>query len=128
MIEDGNERILNGKSFCLSTSSFYHPTSSFQALTSNLKTSMKNLNLFGTEEKSSRRSFLRNAGAMALAAPALSWLSEPAFGRNPMQGGKPLGVALVGLGYYSTHQLAPALEKTKFCKLTGVVTGTPAKA
>ena len=39
-----------------------------------------------------------------------------------------LGVALVGLGYYSTDLLAPALQKTKHCYLAGIVTGTPAKA
>jgi len=41
---------------------------------------------------------------------------------------KNLGVALVGLGYYSTDLLAPALQKTKNCHLAGIVTGTPAKA
>ncbi|MDR7127814.1 glucose-fructose oxidoreductase [Algoriphagus sp. 4150] len=39
-----------------------------------------------------------------------------------------LGVALVGLGYYSTDLLAPALEKTENCYLAGIVTGTPTKA
>ncbi len=39
-----------------------------------------------------------------------------------------LGVALVGLGYYSTDLLAPALQHTKNCYLAGIVTGTPAKA
>ena len=39
-----------------------------------------------------------------------------------------LGVALVGLGYYSTDLLAPALQLTKYCYLAGVVTGTPSKA
>jgi glucose-fructose oxidoreductase len=39
-----------------------------------------------------------------------------------------LGVALVGLGYYSTDLLAPALQQTKNCCLAGIVTGTPAKA
>ncbi len=38
-----------------------------------------------------------------------------------------LGIALVGLGSYSTYQLAPALQKTKNCYLAGIVTGTPAK-
>lgn len=38
-----------------------------------------------------------------------------------------LGVALVGLGYYSTDLLAPALQKTKHCHLAGIVTGTPEK-
>jgi glucose-fructose oxidoreductase len=41
---------------------------------------------------------------------------------------KKLGVALVGLGYYSTDLLAPALQQTKHCYLAGIVTGTPAKA
>ena len=40
----------------------------------------------------------------------------------------PLGVALVGLGSLSTSQIAPALQKTRHCKLAGIVTGTPAKA
>ncbi|MEO6313873.1 MAG: Gfo/Idh/MocA family oxidoreductase [Chitinophagaceae bacterium] len=39
-----------------------------------------------------------------------------------------LGVALVGLGYYSTDLLAPALQQTKNCWLAGIVTGTPSKA
>ena len=41
---------------------------------------------------------------------------------------KKLGIALVGLGNYSKNQLAPALEKTEFCELKGIVTGTPSKA
>ncbi|MEP7321871.1 MAG: Gfo/Idh/MocA family oxidoreductase [Saprospiraceae bacterium] len=40
---------------------------------------------------------------------------------------KKLGIALVGLGNYATNQLAPALLETLNCKLTGIVTGTPAK-
>lgn len=39
----------------------------------------------------------------------------------------PLGIALVGLGYYSTDLLAPALQKTNNCYLAGIVTGTPSK-
>lgn len=38
-----------------------------------------------------------------------------------------LGVALVGLGYYSRDLLAPALQLTKHCELKGIVTGSPAK-
>jgi predicted dehydrogenase len=34
-----------------------------------------------------------------------------------------LGVALVGLGRYSTGQLAPALQETQHCYLAGVVSG-----
>ncbi len=40
---------------------------------------------------------------------------------------KSLGVALVGLGGYSSGQLAPALQQTKQCALTGLVSGTPQK-
>lgn len=47
-----------------------------------------------------------------------------AFGRKKDK----VGVALVGLGNYSTNLLAPALQQTKHCYLAGIVTGTPAKA
>lgn len=40
---------------------------------------------------------------------------------------KKLGIALVGLGSYSKHQLAPALFNTEHCYLAGIVTGTPSK-
>ncbi|MEO6004201.1 MAG: Gfo/Idh/MocA family oxidoreductase [Opitutus sp.] len=40
---------------------------------------------------------------------------------------KKLGVALVGLGTYATHQLAPALTRTTLCRLAGVVTGSREK-
>lgn len=39
-----------------------------------------------------------------------------------------LGIALVGLGYYSTDLLAPALQLTEKAYLAGIVTGTPSKA
>lgn len=38
-----------------------------------------------------------------------------------------LGVALVGLGYYSRDLLAPALQLTEHCELRGIVTGSPEK-
>ena len=47
---------------------------------------------------------------------------------RPVEKDGKLGVALVGLGSYSTHQLAPALEQCKNAYLAGVVTGTPSKA
>lgn len=37
-------------------------------------------------------------------------------------------IALVGLGKYSTEQLAPSLLQTKHCELSGIVTGNPEKA
>ncbi|MDW3191529.1 MAG: Gfo/Idh/MocA family oxidoreductase [Cytophagales bacterium] len=43
------------------------------------------------------------------------------------QNGESLGIALVGLGSYSTYQLGPALLETNHCHLAGIVTGTPAK-
>lgn len=60
-------------------------------------------------------------GASALSAPSI--LTSP-FQEEPT---KKLGIALVGLGSYSSGQLAPALQETKNCQLTGIVTGTPAK-
>ena len=38
-----------------------------------------------------------------------------------------LGVCLVGLGNYSANLLAPALQLTQHCELTGIVTGSPSK-
>ncbi len=40
---------------------------------------------------------------------------------------KKLGVALVGLGGYSTGRLAPGLQRTQHCELRGIVTGSPEK-
>ena len=65
----------------------------------------------------SRRNALRkitlSAGALSLTA-----LPDDLFASgNPAQSPKKLGIALVGLGNYSTQQLAPALQETKFCKL-----------
>lgn len=39
-----------------------------------------------------------------------------------------LGIALVGLGNYSSEQLAPALQQTAHCRLAGIVTGSRQKA
>lgn len=50
---------------------------------------------------------------------------------NPIVGvaapSKKVGVALLGLGYYSTDVLAPAFKFTKHCELRGIVTGSPSK-
>jgi predicted dehydrogenase len=45
----------------------------------------------------------------------------------PLDPVKKLGVALVGLGTYSMEELAPALLETKFCRLAGLVTGSPSE-
>ena len=72
-----------------------------------------------------RREFLRDASAL-LGAAALTG-AVPSAKRTNMPN-KPLGVALVGLGGYATGQLAPSLEQTTECRLSGIVTGTPSKA
>ena len=71
----------------------------------------------------SRRQFVKTA---ALAAGSLPFLN-PSLSKA-VEPDRKLGFALLGLGNLSTHQLAPALQKTKFCRLAGIVTGTPAKA
>ena len=62
---------------------------------------------------------------IALGGAAL--FSAPAFLSASQRKKERLGVALIGLGYYSTDLLAPALQKTKHCYLAGIVTGTPSK-
>ncbi len=74
----------------------------------------------------SRRKFSALAGS--LAGGLLVSGMPMAMGRTSGKQGKKLGVALVGLGSYSTYQLAPALQQTQHCYLAGIVTGTPAKA
>ena len=71
-----------------------------------------------------RRQFI---GRTAAGIAALG-LQGSAFANFLPQQKKRLGVALVGLGYYSTDLLAPALLLTQHCYLAGIVTGTPAKA
>lgn len=79
------------------------------------------------ERCSGRRDFLktlsRGVGATVLASSTGPLVSRAASPRD-----EKLGVALVGLGNYATGQLAPALQETTKCALTGIVTGTPSKA
>jgi predicted dehydrogenase len=69
----------------------------------------------------SRRHFCQTALAAAASFPFLSVGLADAPARK-------LGVALCGLGTLSTEQLAPALQQTRYCRLAGIITGTPAKA
>jgi predicted dehydrogenase len=75
-------------------------------------------------KSSSRRNFISKVAFGA------SLLTVPSFYRshagNPLAE-KKLGVALVGLGSYSEHRLAPALKQTSHCELRGIVTGTSSK-
>ncbi len=69
-----------------------------------------------------RRSFIKQATAVgASISLPFSSLSLP-FSQK-----KSIGVALVGLGYYSRDLLGPAFSFTENCHLAGIVTGTPSK-
>lgn len=67
----------------------------------------------------SRRTFVKRVGSAA-AVLAYPNILIP----KPKQ---KLGVALVGLGGYSTGRLAPGLQLTDHCELRGIVTGSPEK-
>jgi glucose-fructose oxidoreductase len=69
-----------------------------------------------------RRKFIAQVAAGVGVAASTS-----AFANIIIPQKKKLGVALVGLGYYSTDLLAPALQLTSNCSLTGIVSGTPSK-
>jgi predicted dehydrogenase len=73
----------------------------------------------------SRRDFIARLG---LGATTL--LTAPSIISNAraIPQDKKISIALVGLGYYSEFQLAPAILKSQYCRLGGIVTGTPAKA
>lgn len=72
--------------------------------------------------KQSRRQFVKNISAATIAASTLSF-PFLTFGKPVLQKRK-LGIALVGLGYYSTDLLAPGLQQTENCYLAGIITGT----
>jgi glucose-fructose oxidoreductase len=77
----------------------------------------------------SRRIFLQQ---LALGGAALALGTQIAKGQTqtvaPASAGRrKLGIALMGLGRYSTGELAPALQKAQHCYLAGVITGDPEK-
>jgi len=78
-----------------------------------------------TDHKYSRRSFIRKSSLATMGTGLLA----NSFGIPKILSGKQrkVGVALMGLGYYSTDLLAPALQETTTSYLAGIVTGTPAK-
>jgi glucose-fructose oxidoreductase len=76
----------------------------------------------GSRSALTRRDFI---GRVSLGAAALSFSSRLRAADTPPA--KKLGVALVGLGYYSRAELGPALKLTNHCRLAGVVTGDRAK-
>ena len=68
----------------------------------------------------SRRQFIKQGSALLFTA------NLPLYGFGVRQQ-RPLGVALTGLGSYSTHQLGPSLKRTSNCELRGIITGSPEK-
>ena len=70
-----------------------------------------------------RRGFIRGAAGIGLAA------TLPGVTRKVRaQAGRPVNFAIAGLGSLATNQIAPAFARTEHARLTGIVTGTPAKA
>lgn len=81
-------------------------------------------------KKISRRKFVHNfglgVGSTAVIASLPSFMTLPENSKNPYAG-KKLNIALCGLGRYAGY-LAEGLEISKYCRLAGIVTGTPSKA
>lgn len=78
-------------------------------------------------KKITRRNF-NTTVAKGLGGGVLAMNMPLACAMGNAQDKQKLGIALVGLGGYSTYQLAPALQDTEHCYLAGIVTGTPSKA
>lgn len=74
----------------------------------------------------SRRDFNLTMGK-GITATALLGGTSLACANSTNLNKKKLGIALVGLGSYSTYQLAPSLQDTEHCYLAGIVTGTKEK-
>ena len=77
----------------------------------------------------SRRGFLQTAGlGVGTAAIAASLPSFVIADNGKVKyKGKKLNIALCGLGRYAGY-IAEGLEKSQYCRIAGIVTGTPAKA
>lgn len=72
-----------------------------------------------------RRRLLKAVGLSAAAIPlssCVSWTQPP-----PRYTRRKLGLAIVGLGNYATHQVGVGLEKSDFWNVAGIVTGSPSK-
>ena len=78
----------------------------------------------------SRRKFLQqagiSAGTVAAVATLPSFLNSPPKNRKAYDG-KKINIALCGLGRYAGY-LAEGLESSQYCRLAGIITGTPSKA
>jgi glucose-fructose oxidoreductase len=90
---------------------------------------MQNMNFYAKCIKNpgvnGRRDFIKKSASgfiASLATPAIMACADANKEKRDC-----LGVAFVGLGYYSTQILAPSIQMCKNCYLAGIVTGTPAK-
>lgn len=80
--------------------------------------------------KVSRRSFVKNMGlgvGASTVIPTLVSFDHLSKTMFPAYQGRKLNIAICGLGRYGTL-LAKGLEETSYCRLAGIITGTPAKA
>jgi predicted dehydrogenase len=76
-------------------------------------------------EETTRRKFIRQATAAAVAAPFISTSVTRALAQESR---RKIGFAICGLGGLSRGQIAPALQKSRHCRLAGVITDSPDKA
>jgi predicted dehydrogenase len=76
----------------------------------------------------SRRNFLQKLAASVIAFPLLppDAISSMEYADQKIDDGPPLRVAIMGLGSYGTR-VAEAMKDCKRARLTGAVSGTPAK-
>lgn len=75
----------------------------------------------------SRRSFIKKMGVGTSAASLLVLPSAMGYNATAPYQGKKLNIALVGLGRYAGY-LAEGIAVSQYCKVAGIVTGTPSKA
>ena len=81
-------------------------------------------------ENLTRRSFLHKMGigtGTTVAALTLPYSLSFASKHTKPHDGKKLNIALCGLGRYAGY-LAESFQDAKYCRLAGIITGTPAKA
>ena len=75
----------------------------------------------------SRRSFLKGTTKKAIAVTFAASTGPFIITARAAEPERKLDFALVGLGSLATNQIAPGLQKTKYCRLAGLVSGTPEK-
>jgi|GEM_PF-5335901 len=80
------------------------------------------------ENQESRRLFLQKL-SLGLGAPSLSLAAFGGQSETKIVSfeGKKLNIARCGLGRYAGY-MAEGLETSQYCRLAGIVTGTPSKA